>query len=224
MITPSQRYILSPFYDRSNSSRTHYSSLSMVRSSVLTHTLTGYIYEASPQSHTIMTTHDLSAFLCSIMESTRHSSNAKQDKTNSDGVHHGISPSISIYEESSRSSQPNKSCLISFTSFPQSSQTRDTDFPPENYYCILRINGCKITLERPYEGPSVVKGVPKVVMRTNLLPSSAAASKKDATGNISSIALTTHPTIVRVHPQLPYLFVGHIDDSLCIITPESYCN
>lgn len=225
IIPPFHNHILPPIYDKTQISRIHCSSIAMVRSSSLTHTLSGFIYEANAKSHTIITTHDLSPFLCSISESTRHPTDtAKQESTDFDGVNHGISPILSISEESSRSSQPNKSCLVSFLS-PPHFQSQECNITSEEFYCILRINGCKITLEKPYQGPPVVNGVPKIVIRTNLVPSSAALLKKDIVPPVvSSISLISHPTIVRTHPQLPYLFVGHVDDSICIITPESHCN
>jgi hypothetical protein len=67
-----------------------------------------------------------------------------------------------------------------------------------------------------------------VYLRTNLLPSSEAcvSSKREEDmsggGGRSSIELDSHPTVVRSHPELPYLFVGEIDDSISVIAPESW--
>jgi hypothetical protein len=199
----------------------------MTQTASMTHTLTGFVHEAQPGSYTILTSHDLSPFLTTITDTRPLTHRMNQThKTDCDGVTHRITTPTDSFSNS-----PSKACLISFLAIDPTGGgeggREGVQDSLNSHHSVLRIKGCVITLERPYNGPSIVNGVPRVVLRTNLIPSSAClptgrgGGRRAETESIASISLASPATVIRAHPLLPYLFVGHLDDSLSLITPEA---
>lgn len=203
----------------------------MVTTSSMTHTLAGHVFEAQPGSQTIITTKDHSTHLCPM---SQNSKNTLDNFTSSSSSSSSFNSSTSTFNSPTSSSTNNQmiklksNCIQMF----DSRSLLDSHLS----YCILQISGCKITIDRPYQGPLIQNNHPKIFLRTNLLPSSNPLiknrisqqiktdihSSSSVSGVLGHIPLPSYPQIIRSHPLLPYLFVGNSDNTLTIITPESF--
>jgi hypothetical protein len=200
----------------------------MIESEYFGHTLAGFIYEATPGSHMVITSEDLSPFLCSLTESTPPVRIANQLKASTDGVTHNITPSLETTQKRT------KSCKVAFA---LGLKNNNLEIPSDwnSTRTLIHVSGCKLTLEKPYLGPHIINGCPRVFLRTNLAPSSSRSyhrshpSKSIADNVIRSyphlenkIALPAPVNVIRSHPDLPYLFVGNVEDVIYVVSPESF--
>jgi hypothetical protein len=91
---------------------------------------------------------------------------------------------------------------------------------------ISSVSHHRICLSRPFVGPTVACGVPKVYMRTNLVssgrPSAAAAAAaetlSESRSHVSTVPLG-HCTVTALtaHPVLPLLVAGTLDDNILVL-------
>ena len=204
----------------------------MVTTPTMTHTLVGNIYEAQPGNHTIITTNDHSVQLCpirqnsiNIIENTSSSSSSLTTGCSSNEEIHNILPTNS---DTNPQIKLKSNCI---QLFDKKYVTNETILEKYISYCILQISGCKITIDRPYNGPIIKNSEPKIFLRTNLIPSSNSAIKNKLSQKLKiendskilgKIQLPKPFQTIRSHPLLPYIFIGNNDNTISIITPESY--
>jgi hypothetical protein len=201
----------------------------MQRCSRIQHTLQGYVLEASPGSTRIVTSQDLTTYLCATGHENRSGSVlGLEGKTDS-------SRTVSI----SGMLNGNKSSVLHLK--------MGTGMEETVCYTIDNIFGCEISLDKPYQGPLITAGMPKTSLRTNLQPkpppSSSAATEvirslrafgvkvnseqEESSGKcgerLAHIPLSSRATAIQPHPYSPYVVVGCLDDSVVVLSAESSC-
>lgn len=191
----------------------------MQRTSRICHTLGGYVLEAVPGSNRIVTTHDLSFYLCATGQENR-SGSAVADSTD-------LTKSVSI----SGMLNGNKSSVIHLRGLSGADD--------KMCYTVDAIYGCEISLDKPYHGPPITGGLPKHTVCTNLrvkppppiprgrltavltgVKSTHAEADGKCGEHIANVPLPARATAIQAHPSCPYVVVGCLDDSVVIISAE----
>jgi len=82
------------------------------------------------------------------------------------------------------------------------------------------VNSHTLELREPYMGPIVRAGVPRVRIRTNLIPSApkSSESRKTIKSDIFVRAGKTGATVMETHPCLPYIIIGTRADEVYVLT------
>ena len=189
----------------------------MQRSKKIRHTLQGFVLEACPGNTRIVTSEDLTAYLCATGNENKYDAVDNRTDSSISGMLNG-----------------NKSSVIHLT--------EESDLNQTQCYTINAIFGCEISLDKPYMGPKVMEGSPKTFVRTNLtlktppaLSSSALRNsihcrkvkdgKTEPTGLcgefLAHIPLPSRATAIQPHPLIPLIVVGCLDDSVVVISAES---
>jgi hypothetical protein len=190
----------------------------MQRCSKICHTLPGHIIEAIPGSCRIVTSHDLTFYLCATGNENRYGDHSEPTRASISGMLNG-----------------NKSSVLHLKV--------GTGFAETMCFTIDAIFGREISLDKPYNGPSITASLPKNSIRTNLqlkpppLSDSIRAvtsvcssckvktEREESSGifgeHVAQISLPARATAIEPHPCSPFVFVGCLDDSLVVLSAEA---
>lgn len=195
----------------------------MQRCSRICHTLDAHIVDAIPGSNRIVTSQDLTFYLCATGHENRngppvvHTTDTKRDASIS-GMLNG-----------------NKSSVLHIV-------VMSSDSVETMCYTVDVIYGCEISLDKPYKGPPITGGLPKSIIRTNLQPKPPPTEQapgvavhyhtnrtvEESTGrggeHIAQVSLTARVTAIEAHPCSPHVVVGCLDDSVVVLSAEASLN
>jgi hypothetical protein len=208
----------------------------MQRCSRICHTLQGHVLEASPGCSRIVTSQDLTTYLCATGHENRSGS------------------VIGDKDEFSRNRNVSISGMLNGNKSSVLHIKMGTDMTETVCYTIDTIFGCEICLDKPYQGPPISAGTPITSLRTNLQPKAPPPSSCGTTSSSSSAAaevirslrntgatvnsrqeepsgkcgerlahipLPSRATSIQPHPHCPYVVVGCLDDSVVVVSAES---
>ena len=88
-------------------------------------------------------------------------------------------------------------------------------------YTVVAITPRGLILNKPYQGPTIVDGYPKVVLRTNVVPFSSPLTDPCCFKDVYTMPFVEQDERVVAmsgHPTKPYLMVGREDGSLRVFT------
>jgi len=216
----------------------------MQRVASVCHTLSGYVLEATPGNHTITTSSDLSYCLCSLSDMQKYMPSESTESYPATGDYsvHGTLGGVMH-----RSLKGSRSCVVcldwthgrlSWNGSSDSTPEKNSNAVTRTTRSLIRVSGCKITLDSPYTGPSVTQGNPRVYIRSNLssivstpeVPlhcnsRGARATNHGASGIpgevISRLWLPQRVTAMCSHPTLAIVMAGCWDNSIHFLSPES---
>ena len=106
----------------------------------------------------------------------------------------------------------------------------------KGFYCIVNSVGlCSLRLDSPYAGPTVVNGLPKVILRAALMPRGKPAVSPVQSGVVASSGTASRTvehslgiikvrdncsiTALATHSTQAYLVTGLLDDSIVVVSP-----
>jgi hypothetical protein len=187
----------------------------MRRGSEISTTLPGHIVSAEPGSHEVVVSHDLQAYLCAeVALQTAYSkcSDVRFDWT----FPHGVLEAPA---------DPEELAVTGPGGVPYSHTCSDNT--------VAQISPHRIVLQRPYVGPMVLHGQPRVLLRAALVPcgrtananatavtsSSSRAASRGVSGAYGSTTVPEQYTALCAHPTYPFLVAGTRSDKVVIITP-----
>jgi hypothetical protein len=186
----------------------------MRRGSEISTTLSGHIVSAEPGSHEVVVSHDLQAYLCAeVALQTAYSkcSDVRFDWT----FPHGVLEAPA---------DPEELALTGPGGVPYSHTFSDNT--------VAQISPHRIVLQRPYVGPMVLHGQPRVLLRAALIPcgrtananvtavtSSSRAALRGVSGSYGSTTVPEQYTALCAHPTYPFLVAGTRSDKIVIINP-----
>jgi hypothetical protein len=176
-------------------------------------TLPGHIVSAKPGNLEVMVSRDLQAYLC--QDSTVHCFPSKRSDVRFDWtLLHGLLEPCAVPEELE---------VTGPGGVPYSHTCSDNT--------VAQIASDRIVLRKPYVGPTVLRGQPRVLLRAALIPcdrttnayATAIASSRAVSRGVSGVyGSTTVPelyTALCAHPTYPFLVAGTRSDKVVIINP-----
>lgn len=99
------------------------------------------------------------------------------------------------------------------------------------HYTICTVRKFKLVLDKPYDGPTVVNGIPRIYLHTNLVltdmfTESNVDASTTATMNITKRDMNgaipcTDVTVMTLHPTESYIIVGKSDGDIQLHSPFS---
>jgi hypothetical protein len=176
-------------------------------------TLPGHIVSAKPGNLEVMVSRDLQAYLC--QDSTVHCYPSKRSDVRFDWtLLHGVLEPCAVPEELE---------VTGSGGVPYSHTCSDNT--------VAQIASDRIVLRKPYVGPTVLRGQPRVLLRAALIPcdrttnayATAIASSRAVSRGVSGVyGSTTVPeqyTALCAHPTYPFLVAGTRSDKVVIVNP-----
>jgi hypothetical protein len=186
----------------------------MRRGSEISTTLPGHIVSAEPGSHEVVVSHDLQAYLCAeVALQTAYSkcSDVRFDWT----FPHGALEAPA---------DPEELAVTGPGGVPYSHTCSDNT--------VAQISPHRIVLQRPYVGPMVLHGQPRVLLRAALVPcgrtananatavtSSSRLASRGVRGVYGSTTVPEQYTALCAHPTYPFLVAGTRSDKVVIVNP-----
>jgi hypothetical protein len=191
----------------------------MRRTTEIATTLPGYVLAAQPGEFEVTTTHDLQTYLCAeaaAAASYSKASDVRFDWSYPRGMLSGE------YDDPSGAG-----VVLGADGLPHSGTTSSN--------AIAQVSSHRLVLQRPYVGPEVRGGLPRVLLQTSLVPSGRTANAAaPAPGIVRSVSdprtahqltsstVADHLTALCAHPTYPFLIAGARSDKVTILNPVRY--